>query len=74
MRLQLDQIEAMQKLKGLSGQQKVTVEHVTALRGGQAIVGAIEAPKIGKGRGGQSRKSRKEGIQRIRRTRTIHGR
>ncbi len=41
MRLHLDQIEAMQKLKGKAGQQKVTVEHVHVYQGGQAIVGAV---------------------------------
>jgi len=41
MRLHLKQIEAMQKLKGKAGQQKVTVEHVHVHEGGQAIVGAV---------------------------------
>jgi hypothetical protein len=41
MRLHLEQIEAMQKLKGKAGQQKVTVEHVHVHEGGQAIVGAV---------------------------------
>jgi hypothetical protein len=41
MRLHLDQIEAMQKLRGKAGQQKVTVEHVHVYQGGQAIVGAV---------------------------------
>lgn len=45
MRLHLDQIEAMQKLKGKAGQQKVTVEHVHVYQGGQAIVGAMSAAK-----------------------------
>jgi hypothetical protein len=39
MRLFNEQIEAMQKLKGKDGQQKVTVEHVHVHNGGQAIVG-----------------------------------
>jgi hypothetical protein len=49
MRLFLDQLDAMQKLKGKYGQQKVVVEHVTVHRGGQAIVGTINAApdKIG---------------------------
>jgi hypothetical protein len=38
MRLHLEQIEAMQKLKGKAGQQKVTVEHVDVHEGGQTIV------------------------------------
>lgn len=41
LRLHLDQIEAMQKLKGKIGQQKVIVEHVHVYQGGQAIVGAV---------------------------------
>jgi hypothetical protein len=53
LRLHLDQIEAMQKLKGKAGQQKVTVEHVTVNAGGQAIVGAVEAAKGAPGSGGQ---------------------
>jgi hypothetical protein len=51
MRLQLDQIEAMQKLKGKAGQQKVVVEyvHVHVNEGGRAIVGAVNAAKGGGG-------------------------
>jgi hypothetical protein len=52
MRLHLEQIEAMQKLKGKSGQQTVTVEHVHVHEGGQAIVGAVSTAK-GEGDGGQ---------------------
>ena len=52
MRLFLEQTEAMQKLKGKSGQQRVVVEHVNVLAGGQAIVGAVSATK-GEGGGGQ---------------------
>ena len=37
----LAQIEALQKLRGKSGQ-KVTVEHVTVNAGGQAIVGTVD--------------------------------
>ena len=51
MRLHLEQIEAMQKLKGKAGQQKVTVEHVHVHEGGQAIVGAVSSTK-GEGDGG----------------------
>jgi hypothetical protein len=41
MRLFCDQLEAMQKLKGKTGQQRVTVEHVHVHDGGQAVVGAV---------------------------------
>ncbi len=44
MRLHMEQQEAMAKLRGKTGQQKVTVEHVHVHQGGQAIVGAISAP------------------------------
>lgn len=53
MRLHLEQIEAMQKLKGKTGQQKVTVEHVHVHSGGQAIVGAVSTTK-GEGPGASS--------------------
>ena len=47
-RLFLEQIEAMQKLKGKAGQQRVVVEHVNVQAGGQAIVGAVTArPGLG---------------------------
>jgi len=51
MRVFVEQIEAMQKLKGKTGQQKVTVEHVHVHEGGQAIVGAVSATKV-QGEGG----------------------
>jgi hypothetical protein len=51
MRLHLEQIEAMQKLKGKAGQQKVTVEHVHVYQGGQAIVGAVSTGKTEPGGG-----------------------
>ena len=41
------------KLRGLTGQQKVIVEHVSVQAGGQAIVGTIEAPTATRGGGGQ---------------------
>ncbi len=47
MRLHLDQIEAMQRLKGKTSQQKVTVEHVHVYQGGQAIVGAVAPTEPG---------------------------
>ena len=43
MRLFLEQVEALQKLQGKTGQQKVVVEHVHVNEGGQAIVGAVSA-------------------------------
>jgi hypothetical protein len=43
MRLYMEQLEAMAKLKGKTGQQKVTVEYVHVHHGGQAIVGAVTA-------------------------------
>ena len=45
MRLFMEQLEAMAKLRGKTGQQKVTVEHVHVHQGGQAIVGAVTATK-----------------------------
>jgi hypothetical protein len=41
MRLFTEQLEAMAKLKGKGGQQRVVVEHVTVTAGGQANVGAV---------------------------------
>jgi len=43
MRLFSDQVEAMQKLKGQTVQQKVIVQHVHVNEGGQAIVGTVDA-------------------------------
>ena len=51
MRLFNEQLEAMQKLKGKAGQQKVTVEHVHVYQGGQAVVGAVSSGKGGPGEG-----------------------
>lgn len=53
MRLFNEQLEAMQKLKGKAGQQKVTVEHVHVHEGGQAIVGAVTTHG-GRGGGGNA--------------------
>jgi hypothetical protein len=54
MRLFNEQLEAMAKLKGKTGQQKVTVEHVHVNAGGQAIVGTITAGNKGtQGEGGK---------------------
>ena len=52
MRLFREQLEAMQKLKGKSGQQSVRVEHVHVHDGGQAIVGTVTSS--GTGRGGMT--------------------
>lgn len=52
MRLFNEQLEAMAKLKGTSGQQKVTVEHVHVHGGGQAIVGAVTTRRTEGGAGG----------------------
>jgi hypothetical protein len=51
MRLFLDQADAMARLKGKTGQQHVTVEHVTVTAGGQAIVGTVmpREPRIADG-------------------------
>jgi hypothetical protein len=51
MRVFNEQLEAMQKLKGKAGQQKVTVEHVHIHEGGQAIVGAVAATGLRRGVG-----------------------
>jgi len=47
MRLFNEQLVALAKLRGKASQQKVTVEHVHVHEGGQAIVGAVGAPKQG---------------------------
>jgi len=41
MRVFIEQIDAMQRLKGRTGRQRVVVEHVNVQEGGQAIVGAV---------------------------------
>ena len=51
MRVFTEQIEAMQKLKGKTRQQKVTVEHVHVHEGGQAIVGVVTPREPGQGGG-----------------------
>ena len=43
------QLDALQKLRGESGKQKMTVEHVHINEGGQAVIGTVEA--VGSGRG-----------------------
>jgi len=52
MRLFNEQLEAMARLKGKTGQQKVIVEHVHVNQGGQAIVGAVSAANGNQGEGG----------------------
>ncbi len=59
MRLYIEQLEAMAKLKGKTGQQKVTVEHVHIHDGGQAIVGAVSAGRSIHGEGGKGAKRTK---------------
>jgi hypothetical protein len=41
MNLFIRQAECLQKLKGLSGQQKVVVEHLNVTEGGKAVVGQV---------------------------------
>lgn len=50
-RVFLEQLAAIQRLKGKTGQQNVTVKHVHVHEGGQAIVGAVTTanPKLGEG-------------------------
>src|ERR1041384_1025427 len=55
MRLFKEQLEAMAKLKGKAGQQKVTVEHVHVHKGGQAIVGTVAATGPGPRDGTENR-------------------
>ena len=45
MRLFIEQLETLAKLKGKGGQQRVTVKYVQVNKGGQAIVGAVTAAK-----------------------------
>jgi hypothetical protein len=47
----VQQVDAMQRLKGKAGRQRVTVEHVNVHAGGQAIVGAVAARGPGEGVG-----------------------
>jgi hypothetical protein len=49
MRLFVEQLEAMARLKGKTREQKVTVEHVHVYEGGQAIVGAVSTARADKG-------------------------
>jgi hypothetical protein len=45
MRLFNEQLQALASLRGQTGQQKVTVEHVHVYEGGQAIVGSVGTPR-----------------------------
>jgi hypothetical protein len=49
MKVFLEQVACLQKLKGKESQQKVTVEHVHVHQGGQAIVGAVNPRGEGEG-------------------------
>ena len=51
-RLFIGQLEAMAKLKGTAGRQKMTVEHVHVHAGGQAIVGSVTPGNSASGDGG----------------------
>jgi len=51
MRVFTAQMEALQRYRGKSTQQKVTVEHVHVHQGGQAIVGAVNSQDQGGGGG-----------------------
>lgn len=53
MRLFNEQLDAMARLKGKAGQQRVIVEHVNVNAGGQAIVGSVDTGKKNQGGGGK---------------------
>jgi hypothetical protein len=53
--LYIQQVDAMQRLKGKAGRQRVTVEHVNVHAGGQAIVGTVTARGPGEGDGEENR-------------------
>lgn len=56
MRLFNEQLVVMARLQGKSGKQRVVVKHVHVHQGGQAIVGAVTAPKRLQGGGGSGEK------------------
>jgi hypothetical protein len=58
MRVLSEQLEAMQKLRGKSVQQKVTVKHIHIHQGGQAILGVAAAQGSRPGMGGWHRTPR----------------
>jgi hypothetical protein len=51
-RLYIAQLEALAKLRGTAGRQKMTVEHVHVYAGGQAIVGPVARGNGTSGNGG----------------------
>jgi hypothetical protein len=51
MRVFMEQVELLQRLRGNVGQQRVVVEHVNVHDGGQAIVGTVTAKGPGEGVG-----------------------
>jgi hypothetical protein len=51
LRVFVEQADALQRLRGKAGQQKVTVEHVHVHEGGQAIVGTVAPTVPGRGVG-----------------------
>jgi hypothetical protein len=59
MRLYREMSEMMLKLKGQTGQQKMTVKHVHVHEGGQAIVGTVNAERSIQGGGGRREKKTK---------------
>ena len=52
--LYIQQLDAMQRLKGRAGRQRVTVEHVNVHAGGQAIVGTVAAREQGEEDGAEN--------------------
>ena len=60
MHLFVEQLEALQKLQGKHGQQKVTVEHVHVHQGGQAIVGAITRDGVARKEAAEPRSNDRE--------------
>jgi hypothetical protein len=55
MRVYTEQVEAMQRLKGKVGQQRVVVEYVNVHGGGQAIVGNVAVKRAsGEGDNGEN--------------------
>jgi hypothetical protein len=51
MDIYVQQVDCMMRLKGMTGRQRVTVEHVHVHRGGQAIVGTVAREALDKGEG-----------------------
>jgi len=52
MRIFLEELTALQRLRGRVGEQKVTVEHVHIHEGGQAVVGTVNTGKPRRDEGG----------------------